>query len=361
MPAPIRQQIAHHRAAKAVWSVIVSLDRHNGPRAASAMAFDAFLSLIPLAAFAGYVLSRIHQWSDVVVRPILQAAPPDVAKLVSEELIRLSQSSAVAPISITGFLWITSSGLSTAMGVFDTIYNTRERPWYVRRAIAAACVMASLAVVPVVAGVGVLIGTLSGSTGARIVAFALPGGLVICMVAAFFRISIQRPNIERRRIFPGAVLTVVLWSAVSTLFSLYVATLGRYATFYGSLATVAIFLFWLWLLALALLIGGELNARLERERAGVTSIPPPGKWSALALSDLPELSDLPQSVTPSPQSVTPLPQSVTPLPLSTTLPQGAALPRGAAARLGDAQGAGSADEDEARGAPSSPREHHAAG
>ncbi|AUX46261.1 uncharacterized protein SOCE26_077660 [Sorangium cellulosum] len=59
-----------------MWSVIVSLDRHNAPRAASAMAFDAFLSLIPLAAFAGYVLSRSHEWSDVVVRPLLQAAPP---------------------------------------------------------------------------------------------------------------------------------------------------------------------------------------------------------------------------------------------------------------------------------------------
>ncbi|WP_234022837.1 YihY/virulence factor BrkB family protein [Sorangium cellulosum] len=251
---------------------------------------------------------------------------------MSEELFRLSQSSAVAPISITGFLWITSSGLSTAMGVFDTIYNIRERPWYVRRAIAAACVMASLAVVPVVAGLGVLIGSLSGSIGARIVAFALPAGLVICMVAAFFRLSIQRPNVERRRIFPGAVLTVVLWAIVSTLFSLYVATLGRYATFYGSLATVAIFLFWLWLQALALLIGGELNARLERERAGVTSIPPPGKWSPLDLSELAQSSGLPQSST---------------------------LPRGAAALPGN--DAGAEDDDEARGAPSSPPRQRAAG
>ncbi|WP_437996717.1 YihY/virulence factor BrkB family protein [Sorangium sp. So ce185] len=352
MPSAIRRHIERHRAAKAVWSVIVSLDRHNGPRAASAMAFDAFLSLIPLAAFAGYVLSRTKEWSDLVVQPLLKAAPPEVANLVSEELFRLSQSSAVAPISITGFLWITSSGLSTAMGVFDTIYNTRERPWYVRRAIAAACVMASLAVVPVVAGVGVLIGSLSGSIGARIVAFALPAGLVTCMVAAFFRLSIQRPNIERRRVFPGAVLTVVLWSVVSTLFSLYVATLGRYATFYGSLATVAIFLFWLWLLALALLIGGELNARLERERAGVLSIPPPGKWSALQLSELAQLSDPAQSPTPLPQSATPLPQSA-------TLPQSAALPRGAAAQRRDAQG--EADEGEERGAPSSPPARRAAG
>ncbi|WP_437597383.1 YihY/virulence factor BrkB family protein [Sorangium sp. So ce590] len=348
MPAPIQRHIERRRAAKAVWSVIVSLDRHNGPRAASAMAFDAFLSLIPLAAFAGYVLSRTMEWSDIVARPLLQAAPPEVANLVSEELLRLSQSSAVAPISITGFLWIMSSGLSTAMGVFDTIYNTRERPWYVRRAIAAACVMASLAVVPVVAGIGVLIGSLSGSIGARIVAFALPAGLVTCMVAAFFRLAIQRPNIERRRVFPGAVLTVVLWSVVSTLFSLYVTTLGRYATFYGSLATVAIFLFWLWLLALALLIGGELNARLERERAGVLSVPPPGKWSALALSELAQLSDLAQGETPLPQSETPLPQSAT-------------LPHGSTMQRRDGQGAGEADEGEERGAPSSPPQQRAAG
>jgi membrane protein len=242
------------------------------------MAFDAFLSLIPLAAFAGYLLSRVHKDSDVIVRALLRTAPPEVATLVSDELIRLSQSSAVAPISITGFIWISSSGLSTAIGVFETIYNLRERPWYVRRAIAAACVLASVAVVPVVAGLGVLLGMFSGSLGATIVAFALPVALVTCMVAAFFRISVQRPNIERRRIFPGAALTVVLWAIVSTLFSLYVTTLGRYATFYGSLATVAIFLFWLWLLALALLIGGELNARLERERVGATSSPTPGKW-----------------------------------------------------------------------------------
>ncbi|MGK4000440.1 YihY/virulence factor BrkB family protein [Sorangium sp. So ce1024] len=353
MPAPIWRHIERHRAARAVWSVIISLDRHNAPRAASAMAFDAFLSLIPLAAFAGYVLSRIQRWSDVVVQPILQAAPPEVAVIVSDELLRLSQSSAVAPISITGFLWITSSGLSTAMGVFDTIYNIRERPWYVRRAIAAACVMASLAVVPVVAGLGVLIGSLSGSFGARLVAFALPAGLVTCMVAAFFRLSIQRPNVERRRIFPGAVLTVVLWSIVSTLFSLYVATLGRYATFYGSLATVAIFLFWLWLLALALLIGGELNARLERERAGVVSVPPPGKWSALELSDL-----LPHVADP--------PHTSTPLPQSTTQPQSAARPRGTSSRIVGRGGAadsdaGDASDDDPHGAPSSPPTRRAAG
>lgn len=70
----------------------------------------------------------------------------------------------------------------------------------------------------------------------------------------------------RRRLLPGGVVTVALWAAASAGFSYYVARFARYATFYGSLATVAIVLFWLWLLSLALLVGGEVNAQLEGVR-----------------------------------------------------------------------------------------------
>jgi membrane protein len=75
----------------------------------------------------------------------------------------------------------------------------------------------------------------------------------------------------RRRLAPGVAVTVVLWTLVSGLFSFYVSTLSRYATLYGGLAAVAIFLFWLWLLSLALLVGGEVNAQLD----GLRDPPPP--------------------------------------------------------------------------------------
>jgi membrane protein len=70
-------------------------------------------------------------------------------------------------------------------------------------------------------------------------------------------------------------LTIVLWAAISGLFSYYVATIARYATLYGQLAAVAIFLLWLWLLALALLIGGEANAQLDGLRNPVAMGKPP--------------------------------------------------------------------------------------
>lgn len=262
------------RAYRALRSVVHNLDEHNATGAASAIAFDAFLSLIPLVALAGHALSRMHKSSALVLDPLIRAAPPEVAEAMSTEVRRMAESSVVAPLSIVGFLWISSAGLSTAMGVFETIYGSRARPWYVRRAVAVLCVLASLAIVPAVAALGVLFTTLSGSLGAWLVAFTLPSALMVFLVAAFFQIAIRRPPGARQRVVPGAILTVVLWSAVSAVFSLYVARLARYATFYGSLATAAIFLFWLWLLALALFVGGELNARLERERAGATSIHP---------------------------------------------------------------------------------------
>jgi membrane protein len=280
-------------AYRAARSVVLSLDEHGAVRAASAIAFDAFLSLIPLVAFAGYVLSQLRQSSTLVLEPLIQAAPPAVAGAVEAEFIRMSQFKAVAPISLTGFLWMSSAGVSTAMGVFETMYAANERPWYVRRAIAAGCVLASLAIIPIAAGAGVLLGALSGSIGGRLIALLLPGALLVLLVAAFFRIAIRQPDVERRRALPGAITTVVLWALASALFSLYVATLARYATFYGSLATTAIFLLWLWMLALGLLVGGEVNARLERERLGMTSLPPKPRSIPPAPRSIPRAPALP--------------------------------------------------------------------
>src|SRR5205814_3996657 len=69
-------------------------------------------------------------------------------------------------------------------------------------------------------------------------------------------------------ISPGGVVAMVIWLAASVAFSLYVSSFGgSYAKTYGSLAGVVILLLWLYLSALALLLGAELNGELEREKA----------------------------------------------------------------------------------------------
>jgi membrane protein len=57
-----------------------------------------------------------------------------------------------------------------------------------------------------------------------------------------------------------------LWLVASGLFAFYVSAFGSYNKAWGSLAAVIIMLTWLWLSALALLLGAEVNAEAERSR-----------------------------------------------------------------------------------------------
>lgn len=79
---------------------------------------------------------------------------------------------------------------------------------------------------------------------------------------------------------PGGILAAVIWLAASLRFSVYVSQFGEYAETYGSLAGVVVLLFWLYLTALAVVLGGELNAELERQSAARKGqIPPPAPAS----------------------------------------------------------------------------------
>lgn len=264
----LQAALLRHRAGRAVYRLVDNLDSHHAPLGASAMAFDMFLSLIPLVAIAGAILAHLHETSDLVMGPILRAAPQPVRALVIKEFERIGVTdlAALAPVSIVAFLWVSSSGLSTAMYVFENIFHSPPRPWWWRRLIAMGTVVAGGAVLMAVIALAVMLASLSGSWGTRAMAIIVPAGVLVGLLMSFFRIAIRGPRPLKRRALPGALVTVALWTVVSAAFSFYVSTLSRYTTLYGTLAAVAIFLFWLWLLSLALLVGGEVNAQLEGVR-----------------------------------------------------------------------------------------------
>jgi membrane protein len=77
------------------------------------------------------------------------------------------------------------------------------------------------------------------------------------------------PNVKQpgfHWVTPGGLLAVLLWIAVSALFALYVANFSSYNKTYGALASVIVFLVWLWITNTVILLGAELNAELERAR-----------------------------------------------------------------------------------------------
>jgi membrane protein len=92
--------------------------------------------------------------------------------------------------------------------------------------------------------------------------------LVVLAVALLYWVAPCREQ-PFRWVIPGALAFAVGWVAASVAFSLYVSNFGSYNRTYGSLSAVIILLVWLYWSCLLLLLGGQLNAVLERkERQG---------------------------------------------------------------------------------------------
>jgi membrane protein len=93
--------------------------------------------------------------------------------------------------------------------------------------------------------------------------------LILGLLVAFAGVLYLGPNVDLRRFSfftPGALVAVIVWLVASGLFSYYVSNFASYNKAWGSLATVVIMLIWLWLSALALLFGAEVNVEAERRR-----------------------------------------------------------------------------------------------
>jgi uncharacterized BrkB/YihY/UPF0761 family membrane protein len=118
--------------------------RHGSLDAARLMAFDFFLSLVPLLVLLGFILGRVvrRRGVEAMVGPLLETIPDAAADLARHELERLAGASAtpIAPLGAVTFLWLTSSGIHTMMDVFERVTRAPARPWWKQRLIALATV-----------------------------------------------------------------------------------------------------------------------------------------------------------------------------------------------------------------------------
>lgn len=119
---------------------------------------------------------------------------------------------------------------------------------------------ALIAIVPVLRDIGLL---------ATLLRWPVLFAMVLCSLALLFRFApAPRLKLVKRRIWPGAIVSTVLWLAASYLLSLWVENVADYQIFYGAFASVIVTILWFYLSVLVVVIGGFLNAELERAAGG---------------------------------------------------------------------------------------------
>lgn len=256
-------------AARFTKGVLFGLRDHSAFVSASAMAFNVFLGFIPVLVLIGWLLAVAHSQS-AIMDPTLGMLPPSIAELAHAELLRVGdvRAAKVAPLTIAGFLWLASSGTSAVMRTFELALGARRRAWWSQRLIALGWVAGMIVTFSVTfVGVVWLDGALRGAVGGRLGAVGLVWLELTAGLAVLYRVAVRHPAGVRRRAWPGAFVATIGVMLLTWGFGNYVRSFSRMALFYGSAAAIATLLVWLYLVSLAVLVGVEVNARLEGVRS----------------------------------------------------------------------------------------------
>jgi membrane protein len=258
---------------------------HNGTFLASALAYSTFFAIpsVLIVATGLFTLIAGPQTITHVVHHFDGVIPREALNLLNESLQRADANPGSSlVVTIIGFvlaIWSVTGAMSSYMTALDLAYNRpKDGRSFLKRRLVALEMAGVMALAFALVAVLLIFGPVVESAIARHVGGAgtvvavlwwvaqwpiLLGGLLVAFAALLY----LGPDVERPKwklVTPGALVAALLWIAASGLFAVYTATFASYNKTWGTLSAVIVMLTWLWLTAMALLLGAEINAEAER-------------------------------------------------------------------------------------------------
>lgn len=259
--------------------------RAQATRAAAALAYYIFFSLFPLLFILVYAATFIwslgtEQAFDGAVEFISQAIP------VSQDLIRdnleriITRRGTVGLIGLVGALWSASSAFSTLTHDINEAFDDAVARGAVRKrlmgivmvvaivvllllSLGATATLHVLSQMPLVPQNLIFLETVVGSILLRVV----PLISSFLLFLALFQ-WVPAKQVRWRAALSGAGLAALAWELAKSLFSWYLASgLASYTIIYGSLSSVIVLLFWIYISATIALFGAHLTAAMDKKQS----------------------------------------------------------------------------------------------
>jgi membrane protein len=251
---------------------------------AAALTYYSILAIFPALLALVSVLGLV---GDSATQPLIdnlgKVAPGPAKDIFTSAITNLQKSQGAAGIlfivGLATALWSASGYVAAFMRASNSIYDVEEGrpiwktlPTRVGTTLVLLLMLAIVAIGVTLTGglakqVGNVIGV--GSTAVDVWNIAKWPVILIVVMTMFAFLYWATPNVKHpkfRWVSPGGILAVVLWIIASAAFAFYVSRFASYNKTYGALGGVIVFLVWLWISNIAVLLGAEFNAELERGR-----------------------------------------------------------------------------------------------
>jgi membrane protein len=242
------------------------------------MMFSAFPFLIFLTAIAGFFGSE--EWVGHTMQLLLSVAPDNVVAPFAKEIRSILTIPRADLLSIGAVLtiWSAMAGVDSVRVCLNRAYDVTEtRPGWKLYVLGIVCVIGSallfLALSLLVVVYPIMVRVVQDVTGnfpqrfASIEQWRYPLAVLLMVVGvhAAHRI-LPAKRLSFRHVLPGVWFTVACWMLMAYAFSLWLTRFNSFTSTYASLSGIFIIMFFIYLAALVLIAGGELNRVLELVR-----------------------------------------------------------------------------------------------
>ncbi len=307
--APANDATAPHRIPARGWGLVLRrVGRHvmatQIPLLSAGVAFFAVLSIAPVLVTALSVYGAINTPEQALAQlsGVAGMLPADLETVVADQLTTITAASTqvLTRRGLTGLvaaLWTATTAMTYFVDALTLAYHETETRGLLRRSsLALAFVLGSaLALGAVIALAGVVSRALVGASGpvrglAHVLVWLSLAVLMAAALAVLYRFAPDRKPARWHWVSWGATVATVLWLATSVGLFAYVQRLGNYESTYGSLAGVAISMFWLWISVFLVIVGAVVNAEAERQTVCDTTVGPersPGERGAVVADSVP--------------------------------------------------------------------------
>jgi membrane protein len=266
--------LSFRELAARTWDAI---QKHDTLNRAAVVAFYAMLSLVPML---GLILAAGLSTHSRVASEVLDLSarflPAEADSVVRDQVQKIQSEAHIGLLSLSAaiLLWSASSLFVAVMDTTNAAYAVQDsRPWWKRRFMALILTLAEVTLLVIASVLALAWPALTDriklqelawltSAGAVVVQWAI---VVLALLTAFALAYYFGPDVKQKWewITPGAVLGVLVLVGASLGFQFYLRFGSSYSETYGALAGVVLMMLWLYLAAVALLVGAEVNSVIE--------------------------------------------------------------------------------------------------
>jgi membrane protein len=266
------------------WRVYNRISSERLSLMSAGVAFFGLLALFPaLAALVAlYGFFADPSAISTQLATLQGVVPEEGLAIIRQQVTRLAEQgqNSLSIVFVTGLvisLWSAMSGVKAVFDALNMVYAERERRSFIILNVQALIftlatllfiliALAAIVVVPmIVAWFGI------NNSWLPSLRWPLMYLAILLALAALYRFGPCREPPQWRWVTWGSAIAGLLWIVGSVLFSWYVESFGSYNKTYGSLGAVIAFMVWLWLSALVILLGAEIDAEMEHQTAHDTT------------------------------------------------------------------------------------------